>query len=85
MDLLDDFTQSMDLKGFSPHTRKTYHTKVTRYIDYCERENIITSSESFKTYLFTLIKEGLISRSSVKQNIAAIKFFLPTPKESLAI
>jgi len=85
MDLLDDFIQSMDLKGFSKHTKKTYHTKVTKYIDYCNEENIDLTSESFKTYLFTLIKEGRLSRSSVRQNIAAIRFFLPTQKVSPAI
>ncbi len=79
---MEDFITNMAIKDFSQSTQRSYICKLKFFLQYCKERNKKINSQTFKTYLFDLIKNHNLSNSSLKQNIGAIKFFLSTPLTS---
>ena len=73
---MENFTKNMVIKDFSSSTQKSYCRKLKLFLQYCKDQKQRINSETFKSYLYDLIKNQKLSNSSLKQNIGAIKFFL---------
>ena len=75
---IEDFQKTMAIKHFSPSTQKGYFCNLRKFLTWCERENRDVDSWSFQDYLYGLIKIDKLSNATLKQSIAAVKFFLST-------
>lgn len=73
--VLDQFTQTMGIRNFSPSTKKIYASELQKYLHYCKDLECMQNSESFQEFLFYRIKEEKISECTLKHAIGAAKFF----------
>ena len=77
-DILQKFNRDLTIKAFSKSTKQNYFHKLKQFLIYCQKEKKEINSETFKDYLYNIIEKDKISESTLKQNIAAVKFFLNT-------
>ncbi|MCK5615316.1 phage integrase N-terminal SAM-like domain-containing protein [Candidatus Pacearchaeota archaeon] len=80
---IEDFKKTMAIKHFSPSTQKGYFCNLRKFLTWCDNEKREVDSQSFRDYLYGLIKIDKLSNAALKQSIAAVKFFFGTRLTSL--
>ena len=73
--LYDQMKRDLELRNFSPHTRRTYLACVRRFALYFHRSPEELGDPEIREYLHYLIKERKISQGAVTQAYGALKFF----------
>jgi integrase/recombinase XerD len=76
--LQDKMQMLMELKGFSPKTRKTYLLCVRRFVAYFDRPPWQLGTDEICAYLHPLLSDRQLSQSSVSQQYSALKFLYET-------
>ena len=76
--LLKQFTWDITIRGLSESTQKLYLYKLRLFLNYCTDNDKTMDSESFKDYLYELKEAKNLSLATLKQSIAAVKFFFST-------
>ncbi len=72
--LKEKVQKNMDIKGFSPRTKKIYLREIGKFIEYFRKSPEKISTDEIKDYLHFLITEKKSSSSVVRQAYSAIKF-----------
>jgi integrase/recombinase XerD len=76
--LYDQMKRDLELRNFSPHTRRTYLACVRRFALYFHRSPEELGDPEIREYLHYLIKERNVSQGAVTQAYGALKFFYET-------
>jgi len=76
--LYDQMKRDLELRNFSPHTRRTYLACVRRFALYFHRSPEALGDPEIREYLHYLIKERKVSQGAVTQAYGALKFFYET-------
>jgi integrase/recombinase XerD len=76
--LHDQMKRDLELRNFSPHTRRTYLACVRRFALYFHRSPEELGDPEIREYLHYLIKERNVSQGAVTQAYGALKFFYET-------
>ena len=76
--LQDKMQMLMELKGFSPSTRKTYLLCVRHFVAYFDRPPSQLGADEICAYLHHLLSDRQLSQSSVSQHYSALKFLYET-------
>ncbi len=76
--LYDQMKRDLELRNFSPHTRRTYLACVRRFALYFRRPPEELGDPEIREYLHYLIKERNVSQGAVTQAYGALKFFYET-------
>ena len=76
--LYDQMKRDLELRNFSPHTRRTYLACVRRFALYFHRSPEELGDSEIREYLHYLIKERNVSQGAVTQAYGALKFFYET-------
>src|SRR5512143_605320 len=76
--LYDQMKRDLELRNFSPHTRRTYLACVRRFALYFHRSPAELGDPEIREYLHYLIKERKVSQGAVTQAYGALKFFYET-------
>lgn len=76
--LYDQMKRDLELRNFSPHTRRTYLACVRRFVLYFHRSPEELGDPEIREYLHYLIKERKVSQGAVTQAYGALKFFYET-------
>lgn len=73
--LKEEMIMNLDLKGFSPATKKTYLQHMKNYTRYFKKSPEMMGETEIKEYLHYLISERKVGNSYVSSAYSAIKFF----------
>lgn len=73
--LKDKMTKDMDLRGFSPRTKKTYLDWVERFSKHNGKSPDLLGDEEIRDFLHYLLKERKAKQSTVNQAYSAFRFF----------
>lgn len=76
--LQDRFEQDMEIRGFSPKTRKIYVSCTKAFVDFFGRPPGKLGPEEIRTYQLYLIRERGLSYSYFNQTVCALRFFYNT-------
>ena len=79
--LLDRMRQDMQLRGFAPRTQEAYLDAVTGVATFCGREpNALETltEEELRQYFLYLVRERHVSRSTLLQRRAGLRFLIAT-------
>ena len=79
--LLDRMRQDMQLRGFAPRTQEAYLDAVTGVATFCGRapESLETlTEEELRQYFLYLVRERHVSRSTLMQRRAGLRFLVAT-------
>ncbi|MCL6592279.1 MAG: transposase [Firmicutes bacterium] len=73
--LKEEMIMNLDLKGFSPLTKKTYLQHMKNYTRYFQKSPELLGEAEIKEYLHYLITERKVGDSYVSSAYSALKFF----------
>jgi len=76
--LYDQIKRDLELRNFSPHTRRVYLACVRRFVLYFHRSPEELGDPEIREYLHYLIQQRNVSQGAVTQAYGALKFFYET-------
>lgn len=76
--LRDRFDQDLEIRGYSPKTRKVYVSCIKAFVDYFDLPPGKLGQEEIRTYQLYLIRERGLSYSYFNQSVCALRFFYNT-------
>jgi len=76
--LHDQMKRDLELKGYSPNTRRNYLAHVRRFVQHFHRSPEEMGDEEIRTYLHYQLTECEVSQAHLNQAYSALKFFYET-------